>query len=397
MKDFTYKLKEDVDVPEIVLQKADDAFARIRMEGTSQMTNKNETGKNHKNRKSAAFRRKLVAGVCICVLAAGSITAIATTRHIWDRGMQGALQATEEQKQELTEQGTAVVISEQDNYSDMSVTSGDVTVTPETVVADKRFLYMSFSVTGYDVPEGEQPGFESVNVYLGNDLEARDSDLNCYPYFYDGVISDEEGNPVYEDGSALTQDEEGNIVYHYTDQNGNLNYVITASVTDINDSLLGKTVHVDLTNLGTLQKAEYNHCLEGNWNFTISLPDTDPSEVIRTDAAVTGTDFAIKKIELSPVSIRLDYAVTGDTAAANEPDDIHGFETNSIPRFSGVILKDGTRIPYLADAGLLGYEDDTQKEAYFLSGFDRVIDVEQVASLLIMSPSTGELIEVPLS
>ena len=118
--------------------------------------------------------------------------------------------------------------------------------------------------------------------------------------------------------------------------------------------------------------------------------------MIRTDAAVTGTDFAIKKIELSPVSIRLDYAVTGDTVAANEPDDIHGFETDRIPRFSGVILKDGTRIPYLADAGLLGYEDDTQKEAYFLSGFDRVIDVEQVASLLIMSPSTGELIEVPL-
>ena len=69
---------------------------------------------------------------------------------------------------------------------------------------------------------------------------------------------------------------------------------------------------------------------------------------------------------------------------------------NGIPLFSGVILKDGTRLPYIADMGILDYTDDTLRAAYQKRAFDRVIDPEQVASLLFMTePGTG-LVEVPI-
>ena len=45
-----------------------------------------------------------------------------------------------------------------------------------------------------------------------------------------------------------------------------------------------------------------------------------------------------------------------------------------------MILKDGTRLPYIADMGILDYTDDTLRAAYQKRAFDRVIDPEQVAS-----------------
>ena len=53
---------------------------------------------------------------------------------------------------------------------------------------------------------------------------------------------------------------------------------------------------------------------------------------------------------------------------------------NGLPEVGGVVLKDGSRLLYLLDGGQIGYQDDTH--AYEISSFDRVIDVDQVQSLL---------------
>jgi hypothetical protein len=62
-----------------------------------------------------------------------------------------------------------------------------------------------------------------------------------------------------------------------------------------------------------------------------------------------------------------------------------------------VVLKDGTRIPFLANGGSTGYTDDTMSEAYEWSGFDRVISVDQVDALLIRTEGNDELVEIPVS
>ena len=164
-------------------------------------------------------------------------------------------------------------------------------------------------------------------------------------------------------------------------------YVITAFVQDQNDSILGKTAQVDFTNLGTSEKADYTNVIDGNWNFTIPLSSVSSDKTITVDKAVEGTPFTVKDIKISPVSMELNYAVS---------EEIHSYTNKTLPGFMGVVLKDGTRYPYLADCGIDGYTDDTLTNAYELRSFDRVIDVDDVAALLIMPADRDEILEIAL-
>jgi hypothetical protein len=303
--------------------------------------------------------------------------------------MQGTLQATDEQQQTLTDQGVATVIQEQEDYTQLGVTDGNVTITPETVISDERFVYLSFKVSGYTIGEEIEPCFEGVSVYQGENSDAVNSGLNMSGSFYDGIIADENGSPVYEDGTELQYTDTGEIVTHYADENGNLEYVIIAMVADQDDTLLGKTVHVAFTNLGTVYKADYENALDGNWSFDIELPSVSAAQTMQIHQELTGTSFTLDNIALSPISIELNYSVNGEVTVSQDE--------NGVPNFCGVVLKDGTRIPFLANGGSTGYTDDTMSEAYEWSGFDRVISVEQVDALLIRPEGSDELVEIPVS
>lgn len=374
----------DVELPEIVLEKANDAFAKIQKEETSTMTDINSYKKTNRSR---TLRKFTAVAACAGLLVVGSVASAAAIRHIWDRGMQGTLQSTDEQQQKLTDQGIAKVIPEQTDYSDLAVTSNGVTVAPNTVITDDKFLYISFSVSGYST-DGTQPDFESASITAKDATSGTPMELNSTSSFYDGIVSDETGSPVYDDGSALEFDADGELISHYTDENGNLEYVITAFVQNQNDSILGKTVQVDFTNLGTVKKAEYTNALDGTWNFTIPLSSVSSDKTITVDQAVDGTPFTLKEINISPVSMKLNYH-TDEKVEISE-------DTVGIPELMGVVLKDGTRYPYLADSGMTGYTDDTLTDAYTLRSFDRVIDVDDVAALLIMPADRDEILEIAL-
>lgn len=374
----------DVELPEIVLEKANDAFAKIQREETSTMTNINSYKKTNRSR---TLRKFTAVAACAGLLVVGSVASAAAIRHIWDRGMQGTLQSTDEQQQKLTDQGIAKVIPEQTDYSDLAVTSNGVTVAPDTVITDDKFLYISFSVSGYST-DGTQPDFESASITAKDATSGTPMELNSTSSFYDGIVSDETGSPVYDDGSALEFDADGELISHYTDENGNLEYVITAFVQNQNDSILGKTVQVDFTNLGTVKKAEYTNALDGTWNFTIPLSSVSSDKTITVDQAVDGTPFTLKEINISPVSMKLNYH-TDEKVELSE-------DTVGIPELMGVVLKDGTRYPYLAESGMNGYTDDTLTDAYTLRSFNRVIDVDDVAALLIMPVGSSEMVEIAL-
>ena len=374
----------DVELPEIVLEKANDAFAKIQREETSTMTTINSYKKTNRSR---TLRKFTAVAACAGLLVVGSVASAAAIRHIWGRGMQGTLQSTDEQQQKLTDQGIAKVIPEQTDYSDLAVTSNGVTVAPDTVITDDKFLYISFSVSGYST-DGTQPDFESASITAKDATSGTPMELNSTSSFYDGIVSDETGSPVYDDGSALEFDADGDLISHYTDENGNLEYVITAFVQNQNDSILGKTVQVDFTNLGTVKKAEYTNALDGTWNFTIPLSSVSSDKTITVDQAVDGTPFTLKEINISPVSMKLNYH-TDEKVELSE-------DTVGIPELMGVVLKDGTRYPYLAESGMNGYTDDTLTDAYTLRSFNRVIDVDDVAALLIMPVGSSEMVEIAL-
>ena len=380
MKKNSNIFQDDIKVPEIVLQKADEAFAGIQTEGRSTM----KKNKQIENRKHTFWRNPAAVAACTCIIVAGSVTAGAAVHHVWSRGMQGAVQATDTQQKELTDKGAAVVLKEQKDYSKLAVTDNGITITPETIIVDENFAHIAFSVKGYDLAEGDEPGFDDWNIGVKDGKEG--SSVQAYGGFYDGIVSDENGNPVYEDGSSLKEDEQGQIISHYVDEDGNLEYVASIGVADWKDSLLGKTIVCKLKDLGTLYKTRFTLAKEGNWDFEIKLPDVSTASNIKVAKGIENTPFTVDDVELSPISIKINYSVNGEVTFKED--------TNQVPQFLGVILKDGKKISFLGDAGGTGY-NEAMTEAYTLSSFVQVIEPDQVQAIILRNDD-GKQIEIPI-
>lgn len=391
MSDIKKIFPEEIELSEIVVNKTSQAFEMIKKEDTGYMKKANTKGTKSLKTQAAAI-------VGVCILAASSISAAAAIHHYWGRGMNGNLQASDTQQHLLTDIGIAKVYSEEPDYPSLAVTDNGITVVPDTVIVDDRFAYMSFHISGYSVADGEEPGFYMVDIYQGDDPEDDGAWVNMYGgTMYDGIIPDENGHPVYEDGSPLEFNEDGSIISYYTDSNGDMEYIIQAGIVDLNDSLLGKTIHVELKDLGTYsyvtdsghRKVEFITKAEGNWNFEIILPSVSSAKDIKVGQEIEGTGFVMESISISPVSMKVNYSVV-------EIPEIRD-DDNGIPRVKGVVLKDGTRLPYLADGGRSGYTDSTRTNAYFMAGYDRVIDVDEVAALIVLTSYENEKVEIPIS
>lgn len=373
-------LQEDVELPEVVLSKANHAIEMIRQEETENMAADNQKNSKKNTRR---IKSQVAAAAAVCVLAVGGVSAVAAIHHNWGRGMNGNIQATDTEQQKLTDDGVAVVYPEKEEYEALKVTNNGVTIVPDTVIVDAQFAYLSFTISGYNLPEGDEPGFEEVNI------TSDDMGINMSGGMYDGIVSNEEGAPVYEDGSELQFTDSGDIVSHYYDENGNLEYFIQAHIAEAGDTMLGKTVKVDFKNLGTLYKTEFTDGVEGDWNFEITLPSVSSAREFDVNKAIDGTSFTLTKLEISPVSLNATY--TTDNAPEANQDDL------GVPCVKGVVLKDGSRLPYLTDGGSIGYTDDSKTEAYNILGYDRVIDVDNVKALII-SPTgnTSDTVEVDI-
>ena len=366
-------LKTDVEIPEVVLRKADEALGQIRTDAKPVK----KAGKV--SRVPGRFRyAKAAAVACAVLLGAGGITVTAAVvHHLWSRSMQANLQATEEQQKALEEQGLVTQFTQPDeeenvDLSSLEVTSEGITVKPLELIADGHFVHLTFQVAGYDMEDGAEPCFENVTVCTGEDEDTQSGQVNMNGSFYDGILANENGEPVYEDGTPLASDENGEIIEHYKAENGTLEYVMTLYKTGPEESLLGQTLHIHMENLGTVKKATFMNGIGGTWSFDIPVSGKDVAETYQLDAALKNANVTVLSAAISPISIRIDYEVTGALKA--QEDD------NGLPQVGGVVLKDGSRLLYLIDGGEMGFQSDTL--AYAIMTFDRVIDVNQVQSLL---------------
>ena len=375
-------LSEEIELSEIVLKKTNQAFEMIKQEDIVSMK------KTHKRRKKM-FKTQAAAAAGVCILAVSGISAAAAVHHYWGRGMNGNIQASDEQQQALTEKNIAKVYREEPDSPSLAVTINGVTIEPDTVIADERFVYMAFRISGYSVADRTEPGFDMVNVYQGDHPEDESAWVNMSGTMYDGTVLDENGALVYEDGTSVESYEDGSIISHYTDDNGNMEYIIQASAADKNDSLLGKTLHVAFKDLGIFSKGTFIPAVEGVWNLELNLSDVSSTRNIKVGKQVEGTGFTMEDISISPISIQVNYSVS--EAPTEKEDDL------GIPEVKGVVLKDGTRISYLANPGRLGYTDNNKSNAYQIAGFARVVDVDEIAALIVLTSHENEKVEIPLS
>ena len=325
----------------------------------------------------------VIAIICAVVGLAG-ITSVAAIRGVLGRGM-NQLQIDESQQQELVEQSAAIMYTSE-SVTDASATSENIvldidaiTVTPVSVVADERCAFISFKVSGFSFDDrNNEPFFDQVYAY---EDEAMTIEYDCEGGFYDGVnlIG---SDFFYEDGSPAQYDERGMMILHYFDNDGNLYYLLKVSGNDIDKNMLGRTVYIRLVNLCEIYKCDIISGTDKEWSFTLDMPTESTSVHYDIDTIIDGTSLNLDSIEISPISVRLNYTI-GEGAALD-----------SMPKFEGVVLKDGT---------VLGIGDDVHNaseggKAYSNCFFVRAIYPEDVESIIINPnmDNPSELLTIPV-
>ncbi len=427
-------LQTDVEIPEVVQDKAKAAFDKIRAAGGEEINRKEEhlkkesikkegrgkgTGtyqeyhgqlqkKNVKRKENSENMKKMQkkklakkkgfsAGKAAVLflaaaLACGSITTVAAYLR-WSRSLEEGMQVTEEQKVQLEEE-QAVAFAMQE------CTKQGVKITAEQSITDNYFSYIVFRVEGYELAEGAEPAFERMDV----SVDGKD-DFNYTASFYDGLVTGPDGKAANADGSPLEEDEYGNIG-HMVMKDGSMEYVVMLH-SDVRGYFVDKDIHVELHNLGTVAKAEYlGSAIEDTWTFDWNLKGKDSMEEYRMQELLGDSGATVKKVELSPVSVYVEYDFPRQTVTeegVNENgESISSDFFEEPPMFMGVKMKDGTLYPWLQNGGSMGYGDGNTDTYLVNFAFDRVIDLEQVESLLFQkedvmgTPTEGNFYVVPL-
>ena len=366
--DTIYTLQQNIEIPDIVTEKANMAFEQIRKDAGSSSDKIVTYQKPVKK-----SRKKYVAAALIATMTVGAVSAYAAYTN-WSHGMKEELRISEEQQKNLEANGMAA-------FSDASVTDAGVTVTAQQSITDNYYTYLSFKVEGYSVEKGVQPDFETISV------TADGQDVSWGGRFYDGMISGDDGMVVNADGSAPETEADGSMIENYVMDDGSLEYHMILKSHE-KGFFTGKQLHVELENLGTVAKAQYFPDIEGSWILNMTLGGADTAKYIETNEKLGDTETIVTGVELSPVSMRVTYDFPKTEPRMEEFEDENG-EIQTIawpaqPPFAfGIRLKDGTVMKYIsAGSESTGYTSEEGQEYVVTFPLDRVIDPDQVEAVL---------------
>ena len=366
--DTIYTLQQNIEIPDIVTEKANMAFEQIRKDAGSSSDKIVTYQKSVKK-----SRKKYVVAALIATMTVGAVSAYAAYTN-WSYGMKEELRISEEQQKNLEANGMAA-------FSDASVTDAGVTVTAQQSITDNYYTYLSFKVEGYSVEKGVQPDFETISV------TADGQDVSWGGRFYDGMISGDDGIVVNADGSAPETEADGSMIENYVMDDGSLEYHMILKSHE-KGFFTGKQLHVELENLGTVAKAQYFPDIEGNWILDMTLGGADTAKYIETNEKLGDTETIVTGVELSPVSMRVTYDFPKTEPRMEEFEDENGeIQTIALPAqppFAfGIRLKDGTVMKYIsAGSESTGYTSEEGQEYVVSFPLDRVIDPDQVEAVL---------------
>lgn len=392
MRDIMDDLKKDLEIPDIVNKKADEAFNKIKAECES-----GEKG-SIVDMKPKKYHTKRITVLVAAVVALCAVTAAAAVVR-WSHSLSEGLQASEEQMKQLETSGM-------NTFVEQPCTVNGVTVTAVQSITDNYYTYIAFKVEGFDLEEGKEPSFENINVTVDGEEE-----FGYTAGFWDGIVDDNEGNPVTLDGERLKIDENGRLIINYVMDDGSLEYEMILT-NDVKEAgyFIGKDIHVELENLGVYTgKLDHTTKVEGNWVFDWTLGGADTTRVCEMDYALEDTGATVKRLEISPISVIAEYDFPRQTVVEEcieENGEMGTFERYAEPpAVKGVKLKDGTVIKYLyGGPGGGGYDGAAGSKYVTKNAADRIIDPDEVESVLFLKDYTQwkdidspEFIEVELN
>lgn len=360
-----YRLQQDIEVPEIVTKKANETLEQIRMNSAA-------NNKQIPYMKSKKNRKKRYAVIALAAtLAIGTVTAYAAYAE-WSKGLKEELRISEDSQKQLIENGMAA-------FSGTSVTDAGITVTAQQSITDNYSTYLSFKIDGYSVEQGLQPAFEYISVTVDGQ-----EDFGLDASFYNGLIPDENGKPIPADGSKSDVNTDGSIDYVMDD--GSLEYHMVLNKSDEKGFFIGKKLHVEFKNLGSVAKTDFTPDINGTWVLDMTLGGADVSRYKETEQKLGDSGATVTSVELSPISARVTYDFPRIEETEEYEDENGALRTHTYykdaPTVSGVKLKDGTTIMNLHGGGSEGYPSEDSNEYTSTFTFNRVIDSDQVASVL---------------
>lgn len=404
-------LQTDVEIPEIVQDRAEEAFDRIkalrreqgeereehgtdmgakaggrqeRRAGTEETGKRGAKGRTDNSGRSGRgsnpgvlLKRAAVIFIAATFACAGITAAAAYFR--WSRSVEEGMQVTEAQKIQLEEEHAVA-------FAMQKCTKQGVVITAEQSITDNYFSHIVFRIEGVSLPDGAEPAFEGINI----SVDGRD-DYNMTASFYDGLIVGPDGRAVYADGSPIDYDS-GERLARFVREDGSMEYEITLSCHD-KGGFIDKPIHVELVNLGMVSKAEYLETLvEDTWSFDWNLRGKDSMEIYTMQVPLGDSGASVTRAELSPISIYVEYdfpmqEIT-EEGVNEDGEAILAHTFAEPPMLAGVKMKDGTLYPYLMDGGSMGYKGDDLETYTVTFATDRVIDVGQVESLLFIKSWT---------
>ena len=392
MRNIMDDLKKDLEIPDIVNKKADEAFNKIKAECEGR-----EKG-SIVDMKPKKYHTKRITVLVAAVVALCAVTAAAAVVR-WSHSLSEGLQASEEQMKQLESSGM-------NTFVEQPCTVNGVTVTAVQSITDNYYTHIAFRVEGYKTDEGVQPEFESIDVTVdGMD------DFGYSASFWNGTVSDNNGKAVNVNGEKIKTDENGRILWNYVMDDGSMEFqMILFCREDQRGYFIGKDIHVELGGLGVVTgKIDHTTEVDGTWVFDWTLGGADTTRVCEMDQPLEDTGAVIKRLEISPISIVAEYDFPRQTVVEEcieENGEMGTFERYAEPPVvKGVKLKDGTVIKYLyGGPGGGGYDGAAGSKYVTKNAADRIIDPDEVESVLFLKDYTQwkdidspEFIEVELN
>ena len=367
-------LEKDIKIPERVNEKAEEAFRKIYAE----CEDKGKTANDVIIRSDGKRRKRTAVYIAAAVIAVSAVTAVAAVLK-WSESLSDGLQASEEQMKEMENSGMNTFVGQ-------SCEDNGVTITAVQSITDNYYTYLAFKIDGYEIGGGEEPAIENVDVTVDGE-----DNFSWNAGFWDGTVSNNEGEPVTVDGERLKIDENGRVIMNYVMDDGSMEYRMILFNNEERGYFLNKPIHVEIENLGTSQKADYIPGIEGRWSFDWTLGGADDTLVFEPDMPLGDSGATVKQMEISPLSIMTVYDFPRREVVEE------GFDENGKPgtltRYAeppeakGVRLKDGTVIKYLyGGPGGGGYEEEDSDIYLSLLNADRVIYPEEIESVLFLKP-----------
>lgn len=107
------------------------------------------------------------------------------------------------------------------------------------------------------------------------------------------------------------------------------------------------------------------------------------------NTTVEGTELTMKTVELSPLSIIIEYSSSGSGDPAKVID--------TMPRIFHLKMDDGSFIENISNGGSAGYTDNSYSIVFNASSLTQVIDPERVTAVILAQPDDkSETVEIAI-